>query len=107
MTRQVQQGPDGRRLRRQNEIPTYCCSTCRDSGETLDLSNGARQASFIPCPDCDGIPRLCGEPDLDMKGNPAHIAADLARRAGLEVDEAEVEKAANYCDDQVDPGARK
>jgi hypothetical protein len=50
-----------------NSIPTYLCSTCHDSGEKLDLSNGARAATFIKCPDCDGIPRLCGEIDAPEK----------------------------------------
>jgi hypothetical protein len=47
--------------------PVYKCERCHDSGLVFNpayrMYGGLGQGSHIPCPACDGKPRLCGEAD--------------------------------------------
>jgi len=62
--------------------PVYKCERCHDSGlvfsRELPIAGfGKALPLFVPCPDCDGRSRLCGEvdeptPALDAQRNLKH-----------------------------------
>lgn len=59
--------------------PRYECETCRDSGSVYVVIDEPYEygTGFIPCPSCDGKPRLAGEVDDTVPTPFLHLLKNL------------------------------